>query len=76
VNLNFIIMKKAHLLAFAGLCIFTSILGTSVVNSGNIYGNQKMNRSFIRDTVPQRDTPVNPKHDTTKRPYLMDLERK
>jgi hypothetical protein len=68
-------MKKALFAAFAGLCIFTSFHGTSV-NSGKINGNRKMDRLSIRDTVPQPDTPVNPKHDTTKKPYMIDMERK
>ncbi len=67
-------MKKALFAAFAGLCILTSVMSTSV-NAGKTYGYQKTDLLFLRDTVPQPDTTRNPKRDTTRRPYLIE-ERK
>jgi len=67
-------MKKVLFAAFAGLCVFTSLMGTSV-NSGKIYGHQNTDRLIIRDTVPQPDTTRDPKPDTTRRRHLMELER-
>ena len=44
-------MKKALFAAFAGLCILTSVMSTSV-NAGKTYGYQKTDRLILSDTIP------------------------
>jgi hypothetical protein len=63
-------MKKVLLAAFAGICVLSSIMATTV-NSGKINSNPTMNQ-VIRDTVPGKksDTSSYPKRDTTSMPRV------
>jgi hypothetical protein len=69
-------MKKVLFAAFAGMCVISSIMATSV-NTGRINSNQQLSQ-LVRDTVPSRraDTSRSPKRDTTSMPKIVDLGSK
>ena len=70
-------MKKVLFAAFAGMCVFSSIMATSA-NTGKVSSNQNVNQ-VLRDTIPPSDTTkkaevflmndtVPGKKDTTRKP--------
>jgi hypothetical protein len=63
-------MKKVSFAAFAGLCIFSSVMSSSA-NSGKINTKPEINQ-MAGDTMPNKkaDTSSYPKRDTASMPRL------
>jgi|GEM_PF-5440290 hypothetical protein len=63
-------MKKVLFTAFAGFCLFSSILATSP-HQGKIKGNQRSDQ-YLRDSIPVKkaDTSHIPKQDTMAMPQV------
>jgi hypothetical protein len=64
-------MKKAFLVAFAGVCVISSIMA-GAGKEGKVI-SAKMENRMLRDTIPGKtDTSRYPKHDTTNLPRFAD----
>jgi len=70
-------MKKLLVVAFAGLCVASSIMATTA-GPGKFKTYPSADRMTIRDTVPGKksDTSSYPKRDTSSMPRVVDVQGK
>jgi hypothetical protein len=66
-------MKKVLFTAFAGFCIFSSIMATSPHHQKKIKGNRQADQYiYIKDSIPDKKTDTShiPKQDTMAMPQI------